>query len=103
MSKCLVIKHYRQEKTTGAPQMNNVIALILAEFGFRMRLNDTDGMANSKDPDQSLTIVRSDVSFPIQYTFSGSNTDGSFTTAISNLFLSPLEKIQLMQIRYNLG
>ena len=29
----------------------------------------------------------------IQQTFSGMNTDGSFTTAISNLFLSPLEKI----------
>ena len=25
----------------------------------------------------------------LQYTFSGSNTDGSFTTAVSNSFLSP--------------
>ena len=30
--------------------------------------------------------------FKIQKTFSGSNTDGLFTTAISNSFLSPLEK-----------
>ena len=29
----------------------------------------------------------------LQSKFSGSNTDGSFTTAVSNLFLSPLEKI----------
>ena len=28
----------------------------------------------------------------IQQNFSGSNTDGSFTTAVSNPFLSPLEK-----------
>ena len=28
----------------------------------------------------------------IQYNFSDSNTDGSFITAVSNLFLSPLEK-----------
>ena len=28
----------------------------------------------------------------IQYTFSDSNTDGSFTTAVSNSFLSPFEK-----------
>ena len=28
----------------------------------------------------------------VQQTFSGSNTDGSFTTAVSNSFLSPLEK-----------
>ena len=30
--------------------------------------------------------------FTIQYNFNGSNTDGSFTTAVSNSFLSPLEK-----------
>ena len=29
----------------------------------------------------------------LQYSFNGSNTDGSFTTAISNLFLSPLQKL----------
>ena len=29
----------------------------------------------------------------IWLTFSGSNTDGLFTTAVSNSFLSPLEKI----------
>ena len=29
----------------------------------------------------------------IQQNFSGSNTDGSFTTAVSNLFKSLLEKI----------
>ena len=29
----------------------------------------------------------------IQQNSSGSNTDGSFTTAVSNLFLSPFEKI----------
>ena len=28
----------------------------------------------------------------IQWNFSGSNTDGSFTAAVLNLFLSPLEK-----------
>ena len=28
----------------------------------------------------------------IQTNFNGSNTDGSFTTAVSNSFLSPLEK-----------
>ena len=28
----------------------------------------------------------------IQYNFSGTNTDGSLTTAVSNSFLSPLEK-----------
>ena len=32
--------------------------------------------------------------FSIQYNFSGSNTDGLFTTALLNLFLSPLETIQ---------
>ena len=29
---------------------------------------------------------------PIQQNFNGSNTDGSFTTAVSNSFLSPLER-----------
>ena len=29
----------------------------------------------------------------IQWNFSGSNTDGWFTTAVMNSFLSPLEKI----------
>ena len=28
----------------------------------------------------------------VQWNFSGSNTDGSFTMAVSNSFLSPLEK-----------
>ena len=28
----------------------------------------------------------------IQYNFGGSNTDGSFTTAVSNSFLSPMEQ-----------
>ena len=28
----------------------------------------------------------------IQYNFNGSNTDGSYTTAASNSFLSPLEQ-----------
>ena len=28
----------------------------------------------------------------LQLSFNGSNTDGSFTTAVSNSFLSPLEK-----------
>ena len=31
-------------------------------------------------------------SFHIQLNFNGSNTDGSFTMAVSNSFLSPLEK-----------
>ena len=34
----------------------------------------------------------------IQKTFNGSSTDGSFITAVSNLFLSPLEKIAWLQI-----
>ena len=33
------------------------------------------------------------VELDIQLNFSGSNTDGSFNKDISNLFLSPLEKI----------
>ena len=35
--------------------------------------------------------------------FSGSNTDGSFTTAVSNSFLSPLENIPWLQIWDKLG
>ena len=34
---------------------------------------------------------------------SGSNTDGSFTMAVSNSFLSPSEKIPKLQIWDNLG
>ena len=34
-------------------------------------------------------------SFDIQKNFDGSNTDGSFTTAVSNSFLSPLENFPL--------
>ena len=34
----------------------------------------------------------------IQWTFSGSNTDRSFTTAVSNSFLSPLVKTTGLQI-----
>ena len=34
----------------------------------------------------------------IQYTFSGSNTDGSFTTVASKLFLGPWEKISYVQL-----
>ena len=34
----------------------------------------------------------------IQLDFSGSNTDGSFTTAVSNSFLSPYEKIPWLKI-----
>ena len=37
----------------------------------------------------------------IQLNFSGSNTDGSFTTAISNSFLSPLENNPQLQIWNN--
>ena len=39
----------------------------------------------------------------LQWSFSGLNTDGLFTKAVSNLFLSPLEKIPLMQIWDNFG
>ena len=39
----------------------------------------------------------------LQYNFSGSNTDGSFTTAVSNSFLSLLEKILWLQIWDKLG
>ena len=38
----------------------------------------------------------------IQLNFNGSNTDGSFTTAVSNSFLSPLEKNPKLQIWDNL-
>ena len=38
----------------------------------------------------------------IQENFNGSNTDGSFTTAVSNSFLSPLERIPQLQIKNNL-
>ena len=38
-----------------------------------------------------------------QQNFSGSNPDGSFTTAVSKSFLSPLEKIPKLRIRDNLG
>ena len=34
----------------------------------------------------------------IQYNFSGSNTDGSFTTAVSNSILDPLEQSPQLQI-----
>ena len=34
-----------------------------------------------------------DLCFEIQWNFNGSNTDGSFTTAVSNSFLSPLEQV----------
>ena len=33
------------------------------------------------------------IPFFLQYNVSGSNTDGSFTTAVSNWFFSPLENI----------
>ena len=33
----------------------------------------------------------------VQQTFSGLNTDGMYTVALSNSFLSPLEKIQYLQ------
>ena len=39
----------------------------------------------------------------IQQNFNGSNTDGSFTTVVSNSFLSPSEKNHPMQICDNLG
>ena len=42
---------------------------------------------------QSLTA--SDTRKVIQWNFNGSNTDGSFTMAVSNLLLSPL-KINLL-------
>ena len=35
----------------------------------------------------------------VQYNFSGSNTDGSFTKAVSNSFLSPLEKIPSCRVK----
>ena len=38
----------------------------------------------------------------IQYNFSASNTDGSFTTAVSNSFLGTLEQIPQLQIWDNL-
>ena len=38
----------------------------------------------------------------IQSNFSGSNTDGTFTTAVSNSFLSPWEEIPWLQIWDNL-
>ena len=41
--------------------------------------------------------------FELQLNFNGSNTDGSFTTAVSNSFLSPLEKIRKLQLWDNLG
>ena len=34
----------------------------------------------------------------IQWNFNGSNTDGSFTTAVSNLIFSPWEKMPWLQI-----
>ena len=39
----------------------------------------------------------------VQQTFGGSNTYGSFTTAVSNSFFCPLEKTTLPQIWDNLG
>ena len=38
----------------------------------------------------------------IQQNFNGSNTDGLFTIAVSNSFLSPLENIQQLQLWDNL-
>ena len=34
----------------------------------------------------------------VQQNFNGSNTDGSFTTAVSNTFLGPLEQSPQLQI-----
>ena len=39
----------------------------------------------------------------IQWNFNGSNTDGSFTTAVSNSFLSPLHNIPNNNIWNNIG
>ena len=39
----------------------------------------------------------------LQLNFNGSNPDGMFTLAVSNSSLSPLEKIQWLQIYENLG
>ena len=39
-----------------------------------------------------IQIPRDDCLMLIQYNFSGSSTDGSFTTVVSNSFLSPLVK-----------
>ena len=41
----------------------------------------------------SLESVFIDLKYHIQQNFSGSNTDGSFTMAVSNSFLSPLGKL----------
>ena len=41
--------------------------------------------------------------YNIQLNFNGLNTDGLFTTAVSNSFLIPWEKIPLLQISDNLG
>ena len=74
-----------------------------------MHLKDTDEMANSVDLLRSsltwICTICADlhVSIPIQCNFSGSNTKGSFTKAVSNSFLGPQEKTHPMQICYNLG
>ena len=41
---------------------------------------------------QYLFILFSWTKIHVQSNFSGSNTDGSFTTAVSNSFLRPLEQ-----------
>ena len=43
-------------------------------------------------------FIKKKKSCHIQWNFHGSNTDGSFTTAVSNSFLSPLEQIPQLQI-----
>ena len=51
----------------------------------------------------SVTVVKfSGSALCVQYNFSGSDTDGSFTTVVSNSFLSPLDRIPQMQIWDNL-
>ena len=48
-------------------------------------------MGKSDDPETMLS-EDIEINTNMQQTVSGSNTDGSYTRAISNLFLSPLEK-----------
>ena len=49
---------------------------------------DADETANCVDLDQALLFVQTYV----QWTFSGSNNDGSLTITVSNSFLHPLDK-----------
>ena len=59
----------------------------------RIKITDLDILSHSSD-DKALAYTHTHTqNNKTNKNFSGSNTDGSFTSAVSNLLLSPLETL----------